>query len=83
MSVDETLQFCTQFLGIYYQKWLPIIFCSCYEQKLFYLVHFHIRNEDDFDDDDDTMGNGVCQIMMLVDGGGGGLERPKIRGRHL
>ena len=63
--------------------WLPIIFCSCYEQKLFYLVHFHIRNEDDFDDDDDTMGNEVCQKMMVVDGGGGGLERPKIREHHL
>ena len=41
-------------------------------------MHFHIRNDDDFDDD--TMGNGVCQIMMLVDGGGGGLG---IGGRHL
>ena len=64
----------------------PIISCSCDNQKLkklLYLVHFHIRNDDDFDVDDDTMGNGVCQIMMLVDGGGGGLERPKIRGRHL
>ena len=46
-------------------------------------MHFHIRNDDDFDDDDDTMGNGVCQIMMLVDGRGWGLDRPKIRGRHL
>ena len=43
-------------------------------------MQFHIRNDDDFDVDDDTMGYGVCQIMMLVDGGGGGLG---IGGRHL
>ena len=54
---------------------IPIISCSCDEQKLkklFHLEHSHIRNEDDFDDDDDAMGHGVCQIMMFVDGGGWG-----------
>ena len=35
-------------------------------------MHFHIRNDDNFDDDDDAMGHGVCQIMMFVDGGGWG-----------
>ena len=54
---------------------IPIILCSCDEQKskkLLYLLHFHIRNDDNFDDDDDAMGHGVCQIMMFVDGGGWG-----------
>jgi len=54
---------------------IPIISCSCDEQKLkklFHLEHSHIRNDDDFDDDDDAMGHGVCQIMMFVDGGGWG-----------
>ena len=54
---------------------IPIISCSCEEQKskkLFHLEHSHIRNNDDFDDDDDdAMGHGVCQIMMFVDGGWG------------
>ena len=54
---------------------IPIISCSCDEQKLkklFHLEHSHIRNDDDFDDDDDAMGHGVCQIMTFVDGGGWG-----------
>ena len=34
-------------------------------------MHFHIRNDEDFDDDD-AMGHGVCQIMTFVDGGGWG-----------
>ena len=45
-------------------------------------MHFHIRKDDDVVDDD-AMGHEVCQIMTFVDGGGGGLERPKIRRRHL
>ena len=48
---------------------IPIISCSCDEQKLkklLYFVHFHSRN------DDDAMGHGVCQIMTFVDGGGWG-----------
>ena len=35
---------------------IPIISCSCDEQKLkklFHLEHSHIRNDDDFDDDED------------------------------
>ena len=54
---------------------IPIISCSCDEQKLkklFHLEHSHIRNDNDFDDDDDAMGHGVCQIMTFVDGGGWG-----------
>ena len=39
---------------------------------MLYLLHFHIRNDDNFDDDDDAMGHGVCQIMMFVDRGGWG-----------
>ena len=48
---------------------IPIISCSCDEQKLkklFHLEHSHIRN------DDDDMGHGVCQIMTFVDRGGWG-----------
>ena len=57
---------------------IPIISCSCDEQKLkklFHLEHSHIRNDDDFDDDDDAMGHGVCQIMTFVDGGGWGSRK--------
>ena len=47
---------------------IPIISCSCDEQKLkklFHLEHSHIRNDDDFDDDDDAMGHRVFQIMIV------------------
>ena len=51
-------------------------------KKQLYLVPFHIRNDDE-EEDEDAMRHGVCQMMTFVDGGGGGLERPKIRRRHL
>ena len=62
---------------------IPIISCSCDEQKLkklFHLEHSHIRNDDDFDDDDDAMGHGVCQIMTFVDGGGWGSRKTQNKG---